>query len=320
MKINRQSVIPHPSPIQADGLAHLWSIPLPPAGTGRLETALRERIKELNCLYGISKLAEKHHSALDAFIEGLVNFVPHSWQYSEKTCARVIFKDLTYHSDNFQESQWYQSASICLYKEPAGECTIFYTAEFPPADEGPFLKEERALLDAIADQISSIAEKIFADLELQEMNQQLKLERQALRETNTALKVVLSRNENEKKEIHRDIKHNAERILLPIVDSLAFHLPLSQRKYIDLLKSNLKEITSPFLSGLARHFYALSPTELMICNMIKNGMTTKEIAETRGVSSATINHHREKIRRKLKITNQDVNLATFLQHNIIEPE
>jgi DNA-binding CsgD family transcriptional regulator len=62
----------------------------------------------------------------------------------------------------------------------------------------------------------------------------------------------------------------------------------------------------------------MTPTEIAICNMIRNGMHTKEIAEARSVSEATINRHREKIRRKLKITNQDVNLATFLQSSMWE--
>jgi DNA-binding CsgD family transcriptional regulator len=62
----------------------------------------------------------------------------------------------------------------------------------------------------------------------------------------------------------------------------------------------------------------MTPTEIAICNMIRNGMRTKEIAEMRGISEATINRHREKIRRKLKITNQDVNLATFLQSSMWE--
>ena len=62
----------------------------------------------------------------------------------------------------------------------------------------------------------------------------------------------------------------------------------------------------------------MTPTEIAICNMVRNGMRTKEIARMRGVSEATINRHREKIRSKLKLTNQDVNLVTFLQSSMWE--
>ncbi len=83
-----------------------------------------------------------------------------------------------------------------------------------------------------------------------------------------------------------------------------------------MLQTNLEVITSPFINQLSRSYQSMTPTEITVCNMIRNGMRTKEIAEMRGVSEATINRHREKIRHKLKITNQDVNLATFLQSSM----
>jgi DNA-binding CsgD family transcriptional regulator len=205
-----------------------------------------------------------------------------------------------------------------MYHEPVGEVVIFYLEECPPADEGPFLKEERALLDAVAEQVGNIAARISTDLELQETNRQLTLERKALQESNTALRTVLARIEQEKQEIYRDIKMNVEKILMPILHALALQLPSAQIKYTEMLRTNLEEITSPFTSQLSLAYHALTPTEIAICNMIRNGMHTKEIAEMRGVSGATINRHREKIRRKLKLTNQDVNLATFLQSSMWE--
>ena len=97
-----------------------------------------------------------------------------------------------------------------------------------------------------------------------------------------------------------------------VIDSSA------QKKYVYMPQTNLEEITSPFTNQLSLSYHSMTPTEIAICNMIRNGMRTKEIAEMRSVSEATINRHREKIRRKLKITNQDVNLATFLQSSMWE--
>ena len=205
-----------------------------------------------------------------------------------------------------------------MYHEAVGECSIFYLEEYPPADEGPFLKEERALLDAVAEQIGTIATRISADLELHETNQQLTLERKALQEANTALRLIMARIEQEKQDIYRDIKMNIDKILMPIINALAVQLPPSQKKYMDLLQTNLDEITSPFISQLSFSYHSMTPTEISICNMIRNGMRTKEIADMRSVSEATINRHREKIRRKLKLTNQDINLTSFLQSSIME--
>jgi len=299
-------------------LALLWRIPFPiETDPDKVELALRERIKELNCLYGISQLAERYLYSLDDLLKELVNFLPYSWQYPENTCARILFKGKTYTSDKFQVTNWRQSALIYMYHEPIGECAIFYLKERPPADEGPFLKEERALLDAVAEQIGTIATRISADLELQETNQQLIMERKALQEANAALRLVLARIEQEKQEIYRDIKTNIDKILMPILNALALQLSPSQKKYIEMLQTNLEEITSPFISKLSLSYHSMTPTEIAICNMIRNGMHTKEIAEMRSVSEATINRHREKIRRKLKLTNQDVNLASFLQSSLM---
>jgi len=306
-------------PFSSKDLALLWRIPFPTEiEPYEIEIALRERIKELNCLYGISQLAERNLSSLDDLLKEFVNFLPHSWQYPEITCARILFKGKTYTSDRFKVTNWRQSSRIYMYHEVVGECGIFYLEECPPADEGPFLKEERALLDAVAEQIGTIATRIAADLELQETNRQLTLERRALQESNTALRIVLARIEQEKQEIRQDITTNVEKILMPILHALAQQMPQAQIKYVEMLQTNLEEITSPFISQLSLSYHSMTPTEIAICNMIRNGMRTKEIAGTRGVSEATINRHREKIRHKLKITNQDVNLATFLQSSMWE--
>ena len=197
-----------------------------------------------------------------------------------------------------------------------GEVTISYLEERPPADEGPFLKEERALLDALALRIGTAAMRISAELELQETNKQLTLERKALQEANSALRAVLARIEEEKQEIYLDLQANVDKILMPILHALAFDLTTTQRKYVELLRTNLEEIASPFVSHLSKTHLSLTPTEISICNMIRSGLRTKEIAEIRGVSASTIHRHREHIRRKLKITNSETNLMTYLQSSM----
>jgi len=304
-------------PFPSSDLALLWRIPFPiDNAPEKVETALRERIKELNGLYGTFQLAERHLYSIEGFLRELVEFLPYSWQYPEITCARISFKGNLYTSHNFDVSTWRQSSRIFMYHEPVGECEIFYLEERPPSDEGPFMKEERALLDAIAEQIGTIATRISVGLELQETNRQLTLEQKSLQEANIALKTLLSRIEQEKQEIHRDINMNVEKILKPLLDAMVIQLPSSQQKYVEMLRTNLEEITSPFISRLSSSFHSMTPTEISVCNMIRNGMRTKEIAEIRGISESTVNHHREKIRRKLKITNAEINLATYLQSNM----
>ena len=207
-----------------------------------------------------------------------------------------------------------------MYNEPMGEVEVFYLEERPPEDEGPFLREERLLLDAIAEQIGKTAVRISAEQELRELNKQLTVERKALQEANAALRAVLERIEEEKMDIKKSVQANVEKILMPILHALSLELPRSQRKYVEILRTNLEEIASPFVNQLSRRFLSLTPTEIKICKLIRGGMRTKEIAQIQGVSLATINRHREHIRRKLDIVNSDVNLATYLQSSMWEEE
>lgn len=297
-------------------LARLWRIPLNhETEPSKAMDALRERIKELNCLYGIAQLAERHADSLEELLRELVDFLPHSWQYPDIARARVVFDEKTYKSKGFELTPWRQTARIQMYGEPVGEVALFYIEERPPADEGPFLHEERALLEAVAERIGAAATRMAAEYELQSINKQLTVERKALQETNAALKAVLARIEEEKQEIHLNIQTNVDKIIMPILHALNMELQEPQRKFVDLLKRNLEELVSPFANRLSKEHLSLSPTEVSICNMIKSGMRTKDIARMRGISVATVNRHREHIRRKLGINNSKVNLTTYLQSN-----
>jgi len=294
-----------------------WRVlPIQDSEPSKLERALHERIKELNCLYGLAQLAKASPDSLDEVLCRVINLLPPSWQYPEVTVARITFRGDVFNSDGFRVTKWRQTARIMLYNEPVGEVEVFYLEERPPLYEGPFLREERILLEAVAEHIAAMAKRISAEEELQETNQQLRVERQALQEANTALRSVLARIEEEKRDIKRQIQSNVEKVLMPMIYALAREVPKSQRRYVELLRDNLEEIASPFVKQLSDAHRSLTMTEIGICNMIKSGLTSKEIARVRGISDATVSRHRERIRRKLGITGRATNLASYL-HTIM---
>jgi DNA-binding CsgD family transcriptional regulator len=274
--------------------------------------ALRERIKELNCLYGIAQLAERYSESIEELLNHLVELLPLSWQYPDITCARIVFDGRTYKSRRFRVTAWRQESQVLVYNEPLGEVAIFYLEARAPADEGPFLKEERIMLDEVARRIGAMAVRIAAERELQEINKQLSLERSALQESNAALRAVLAKIGEEKQQIHRDMQAHIEKIILPILQVLFLEMPREKRKYVEILRTNLEEISAPFIQKLGPAHQSLTQTEITICNLIRNGLRTKEIAKLRGVSPATIHRHREHIRKKLKLNQAKVNLATYL--------
>ncbi len=126
---------------------------------------LRERLKELNCLYRISKLVNKENVTIEEIFQGIVDIIPPSWQYPEITCAQITIDGQSYKSDNFKETEWLQSQKIIVSEMKAGEVKVFYFEEKPEIDEGPFLKEERDLINAITLRIGHIFEEKKAEAE-----------------------------------------------------------------------------------------------------------------------------------------------------------
>ncbi len=127
---------------------------------------LGERIKELNCLYGIAKVVEIPGITLESIIEKTVSLLPQAWQYPEITCARITLENEEYKTDNFLETKWKQTADIIVLKKIAGEITICYLEERSKYDKGPFLKEERILIDVIAERLGRITERKQIEIEL----------------------------------------------------------------------------------------------------------------------------------------------------------
>lgn len=275
--------------------------------------ALGERIKELNCLYGIAQLAERFPASLRDVLAGAARILPPAWQYPETACARIVFEGERYESEGFSDPPCRQAAPIVVSGRAAGEVVVGYREGRAPSFEGPFLREERTLINAVAEYLGTIACRITAEHDLQETNRLLMVERESLRETNIALRTVLAKIDEEKRELCRDIHANVEKILLPILNALSLEMPLVKRSYADLLRRNLLDITSPFTRHLSTAYHELTPAEVSICNMIRSGLRTKDIARLRGISPATVNRHREHIRSKLQLANRGVNLTTFLQ-------
>ncbi len=272
----------------------------------RTEHALNERLKELDCLYRISRLAERHGSSIKPLLHGIANLLPPAWQYPAICRARLTLRDKRYGTGRICNAAARQTADIRVRGETVGQVTICYSEQMPDADEGPFLKEERQLIDAVAERVGKMVERI-------EMQRQLETEHAALEEANVALRATMSQFHDEKRLISETIAENVESVILPVLDELAEELPERQRHMIAMTKCHLEDITLPYAGRLRTTIDGLTPVETEICNLIRKGRDTKQIARLRNTSPATVNKHRERIRRKLHIQGTDVNLATHLR-------
>ncbi len=116
---------------------------------------LTERAKELNCLYAVEELTSAADLSLEEVFCGVIEAIPAGWQYPGVCRVRITYDGANYQSPNFVPSAWVQRATIHVQGKPAGTVEVVYTEQMPAADEGPFLQEERKLIDTIADRLGS---------------------------------------------------------------------------------------------------------------------------------------------------------------------
>jgi len=119
--------------------------------------ALKERVKELKCLYGLTDIVKDKKLSFDESLKKIVELIPPSWQYPEITCARVIIEDKEYKTKNFRTTKWVQESNIIYDDKKIGVIEVYYLQEKPKIDEGPFLIDERRLIDAISDLLGKYA-------------------------------------------------------------------------------------------------------------------------------------------------------------------
>jgi DNA-binding CsgD family transcriptional regulator len=273
---------------------------------GLVSHFLQERVKELSCLYGISELIRAHGHDLDRIMMGIVEIIPASWQFPEITAGRIVIQDTEYKSGNHRASEWTQTSPIRVEEMEIGMVEVSYLEKKPDFDEGPFLNEERLLIDAISDQVGKAVTRIQAV-------KQLQVERSSLKSLNIALKEVLNNVQEEKRAIAASVQANVDQVISPILYALDQASPAEIPSYTALLRQHLNEIVFPFTRNLSTQFRDLTPTEIQISNMIRGGLSTKEIARLRNLSPHTVSRHRENIRRKLGLAHEGINLVSFLK-------
>ena len=135
-----------------------------------------------------------------------------------------------------------------------------------------------------------------------------------LEEVNAALKVLLRQRENDKADLEQRLHANVKELVMPYIEKLKNSRSHSDRMTLfGILESNMKEIVSPLANKLSSRFLNLTPTEIQVASLIKDGKTSKEIAALLNASEHTIRSHRFHIRSKLGIKNKKVNMRSYLK-------
>lgn len=149
--------------------------------------------------------------------------------------------------------------------------------------------------------------------ERKRVEEELKCYAKELEDANTALRVFMSRRDNDQKMLEEKLQFNIGDIVVPYLKKLnETDLDSRQKNYLSVLESNLNNIVSPYMLNLSATYKNLTPQEIQIANLIRHGKNTKDIAELLCTSVHTIGTHRNNIRKKLNLRNSKTNLRSYL--------
>lgn len=201
---------------------------------------LKEREKELNCLYGLTRVVRDKNISIDDALENIIQLIPPSWQYPEITCARIKINGEQVETPNFKETPWKLSSSIKVNDEVIGRLDIYYLEKKPNADEGPFLKQERWLIEAITDLLGRFFEERQIKEELEEHRKKLDHVEKIMKKDETENIKQKTPSEKQNWEVIIDLLVKTDpRILLRITRKMIYHLYPYESKQINYLFSNI---------------------------------------------------------------------------------
>jgi PAS domain S-box-containing protein len=176
------------------------------------------------------------------------------------------------------------------------------------------LCNEKGEIDYVSGVFFDVTEQKRAQEALRKSEAELLKKSRHLEEVNAALNVLLKRREEDRNDLEENILANFKELVLPYVEKLRNSgLHSDQMTLVGILESNMKEIFSPFVTKLSSRFLSLTPAEIKVASLIKDGKTSKEIAALLHSSENTIRSHRFHIRSKLDLKNKKVNLRSYLK-------
>lgn len=212
------------------------------AQNGTMIHELKERVKELNCFYRITKIVRNSKLSVDEALQEIVKVIPPAWQYPDSTCVRIFLEGREFKTDNFEISDSKLDSNIIVDEKKIGVLEVYYLQEKPSANEGPFLTEERKLIDAIADLLSKFIEERRIKEELERQRQKLDYVEKMMKAEGEPTAKIRTDEKKQDWEVILDLVAKTDpRTLLRLTRKMAYHLYRMENEKI----TNLLNIISP---------------------------------------------------------------------------
>jgi PAS domain S-box-containing protein len=172
---------------------------------------------------------------------------------------------------------------------------------------------EELVEERTAELANEVEERRRAETALRRRETELEAQSQHLEEVNTALRVLLKQRGEDKNELQESVLGNIKELVSPYIAQVGkTGLTTRQKTLLRIIESNLGSIVSPFISRISSKYGSLTPTEIRVANLVKEGRSNKEIADLMSISKNTVLYHRHNIRKRLKLTNTPINLRSHL--------
>lgn len=269
------------------------------------EADLRERIRELQFHSAVSRLANREGIDTEAILERMLKLLMRLWGGEGVCCASARLGEQTFSAGQPCGCEQFINEPLLSQGQTVGQISVQLRPKGRIENQSHSRRRLRRLVQMTAARLGRVIER-------RQIDEQLRRERQSLTESNIALRQVLEQVGNTRRDLGRELRAKVEKLILPLVDEIEQAAGPKEQQALAVLREQLNALAEPLAGELSSAFDKLTPVEVQICEMVRRGLATKEIARLRHVSVSTVHRHREHIRKKLGLVNQAANLATFL--------
>ncbi|MDC7227899.1 MAG: helix-turn-helix transcriptional regulator [Spirochaetales bacterium] len=288
-----------------------------------LESQLHEREKELDALYKLSILFTKPNLTSAIICDKTAVILKEAMQYPDNADVGIFISDFNdpIENNSVKNTKPVDSFSCSSIFSINKRVTIF-SYYFQPARgyvaELVFLDRERYLVESTTALLANVLQKNELENILRESTIRLQKQTDDLEKKNIALHEIMAQYGIEKKNYQDEEKTFLNSIIYPEISKLLQNEKLSShdRDLILNIRFSLENKFGKDSNSLTHIQHLLTPRELEVCNLIKNGMLTKEISSLLGISELTVERHRNTVRKKLKLNNSNINLTSFLRNPV----
>ena len=215
------------------------------ASNGTMIHELKERVKELNCFYRITKIVRNSKLSTDEALQEVVKVIPPAWQHPACACARITLNGREFQTENFQKTQWVLGSDIAIDDTKIGILEVYYLEECSLENEGPFLTEERKLIDAIADLLGKFIEERRMKEELERSRKKLIYVEKMMKAEGEPTARTKSHEMKQDWEVILDLLAKTDpRTLLRLTRKMAYHLYRMENEKITNLMNKITPVDS----------------------------------------------------------------------------